>query len=51
MLDLIVYNAKVYTVNDSIQSATAFAVKNGKFIAIGNDEEIPKNIPLKIKWM
>jgi len=42
MADLIVYNAKVYTVNDSFQTATAFAVKEGKFIAVGNDDEILK---------
>ncbi len=42
MADLIVYNAKVYTVNDSVQTATAFAVKDGKFIAIGSNEKILK---------
>lgn len=36
--DLVVYNAVVYTVNDSFDVASSFAVKNGKFIAIGGDE-------------
>jgi len=35
-IDLLVVNAKVYTVNDSQKEATAFAVNNGKFIAVGN---------------
>jgi predicted amidohydrolase YtcJ len=38
--DLIVYNAKVYTVDDSFSTCTAFAVKDGKFIATGTDEQI-----------
>jgi predicted amidohydrolase YtcJ len=38
--DLIVYNAKVYTVNDSFGTCSAFAIKNGVFIAIGTDAEI-----------
>ncbi len=38
--DLIVTNANVYTVNDSFDTAQAFAVKNGKFIAVGTTDEI-----------
>ena len=38
--DLIVYNAKVYTVNDTAKTATAFAVKDGKFIHVGNDADL-----------
>lgn len=38
--DLIVRNAKVYTVDDSHPTAQAFAVRNGRFIAIGSSEEI-----------
>jgi predicted amidohydrolase YtcJ len=38
--DLIVYNAKVYTVDDSQPTAQAFAVKNGRFIAVGSNQEI-----------
>lgn len=36
--DFVVYNAKVYTVDDDFSVASAFAVKNGKFIAVGGDE-------------
>ncbi|WP_397447437.1 amidohydrolase [Polaribacter sp. R77954] len=39
-VDLLVYNAKIYTVNDLFQNAEAFAVKNGKFVAIGSNDEI-----------
>jgi predicted amidohydrolase YtcJ len=38
--DLIVKNARVYTVNEAFDTAEAFAVKDGKFIAIGSDKEI-----------
>ena len=37
-VDLIVHNAKVYTVDDHFSIAQAFAVKDGKFVAIGDDE-------------
>jgi predicted amidohydrolase YtcJ len=39
-VDLLVINAKVYTVNDTQKEASAFAIKNGKFIAIGNTEAL-----------
>lgn len=39
-VDLIVYNAKVYTVDSSFTLAEAFAVKNGVFVDIGTSEEI-----------
>ncbi|WOD42913.1 amidohydrolase [Hwangdonia lutea] len=39
-VDLIVTNAKVYTVNNAFETATAFAVKNGKFVDVGNTEAI-----------
>lgn len=38
--DLIVINAKVYTVNSGFTTAEAFAVKDGKFIRIGTTKEI-----------
>ncbi|WP_439130374.1 amidohydrolase [Polaribacter sp.] len=38
--DLIVYNAKIYTVNELFDKAQAFAVKDGKFIAIGTNDNI-----------
>jgi len=38
--DLMVINAKIYTVNNDFETAEAFAVKDGKFIAVGTTEEI-----------
>ena len=38
--DLIVTNALVYTVNDNFDTAEAFAVKDGKFVAVGTNEKI-----------
>ncbi|MEJ8803989.1 amidohydrolase [Pontibacter sp. H249] len=38
--DLIVYNGTVYTVNDNFDTAEAFAVKDGKIIAVGTSDEI-----------
>jgi predicted amidohydrolase YtcJ len=38
--DLLVVNARVYTVNDRFDTAEAFAVKDGKFVAVGTTEEI-----------
>ena len=42
-VDLIVFNSNTYTVNELFQVVEAFAVKDGKFIAIGSDEEILNN--------
>jgi len=38
--DLIVINAKVYTVDTRMPRAEAFAVKNSRFIAVGTNDEI-----------
>jgi predicted amidohydrolase YtcJ len=38
--DLIVYNGVVYTVDSLTTEAEAFAIKDGKFIAIGTNEDI-----------
>ncbi len=38
--DLVVINAKVYTVDSRMPKAEAFAVKNGRFIAVGMNDEI-----------
>ncbi|MCH2032467.1 MAG: amidohydrolase [Tenacibaculum sp.] len=38
--DIIVKNAKVYTVNNDFASAESFAIKDGKFLAVGTNEEI-----------
>lgn len=42
-VDLIVYNAKVYTVNENFEIATSFAVHDGKIIAVGNDDDVSKS--------
>jgi predicted amidohydrolase YtcJ len=46
-VDLLVYNAKVYTVNEGFDTVQAFAVADGKIIALGTDEEIKKNYSAK----
>jgi len=38
--DLIIHNAKVYTVDSDFSMASAFAVKDGKFIGVGSDDEV-----------
>ncbi len=38
--DLIVHNAKVYTVDDANPTAQAIAIKNGRFVAVGSNDEI-----------
>ncbi|WP_373072738.1 amidohydrolase [Zeaxanthinibacter enoshimensis] len=38
--DTLVINANVYTVDSAFSKATAFAVKDGRFIAVGNDKEL-----------
>lgn len=38
--DLVVFNAKVYTVDSRLPRAQAFAVKGGRFIAVGSNEDI-----------
>ena len=40
--DLIVINANAYTVNNNFDKAESFAVKDGKFIAVGTNDEIQK---------
>lgn len=38
--DLVVFNAKVYTVDSAVPKAEAFAVKAGRFIAVGSNSDI-----------
>jgi predicted amidohydrolase YtcJ len=38
--DLVVYNAKVYTMDAATPRAEAFAAKNGRFIAVGSTADI-----------
>jgi len=39
-VDLIVHNAKVHTINESFEIEQAFAIKDGKFVAIGSNQDI-----------
>jgi predicted amidohydrolase YtcJ len=39
-VDSIITNASIYTVNDNFEKAEAFAVKDGRFIAVGNASDI-----------
>ncbi len=41
--DLVVVNARVYTVDDALPRAEAFAVKHGRFIAVGTSADV-KNL-------
>ncbi|PKV49877.1 hypothetical protein ATE84_1916 [Aquimarina sp. MAR_2010_214] len=41
-VDLLVINANVYTVEDTNPRAEAFAIKEGKFVAVGSNDEILK---------
>ena len=43
LVNLIVHNANVYTVDDNFSKAQAFAVKDGKFVAVGDEEQIMNN--------
>jgi predicted amidohydrolase YtcJ len=38
--DLVVFNAKIYTVDSAAPQAEAFAVKSGRFVAVGSNTEI-----------
>ena len=39
-VDLIVHNAHIYTVDADFSKAEAFAVQNGKFVAVGSETDI-----------
>ncbi len=39
-VDLIVFNSNTYTVNNDFNKAEAFAIKDGLFVAVGNNDEI-----------
>jgi predicted amidohydrolase YtcJ len=45
--DLIVHNGLIYTVNNSFDTAQAFAIKDGKIVAVGKNEEILNNYASK----
>src|ERR1700734_3500199 len=38
--DLVVFNAKVYTIDSRAPTAEAFAVKGGRFVAVGSTADI-----------
>ena len=42
-VDLIVTNANIYTVDENFNNAEAFAISNGKFVAVGTAKDIRKN--------
>lgn len=42
-VDLIIYNAKIYTVDSAFLMAEAMAIRDGKIIEIGNSREITAN--------
>ncbi len=48
-VDLIVYHAVVYTVNPQFDTVSAFAVRDGKFVAVGTDREILDHYEAKQK--
>ncbi|MFT6699147.1 MAG: putative amidohydrolase YtcJ [Porticoccaceae bacterium] len=46
-VDLIIINSNTYIVNENFEKAEAFAIKDGKFIAVGTSEEIQANYKSK----
>jgi predicted amidohydrolase YtcJ len=47
-VDLIVFNSKVYTVDGDFKVVESFAVKDGKFVAAGSNEEILDKYSAKV---
>jgi len=41
--DLIIHHAKIYTVDSAFSTAEALAIKDGKFLAVGSNDEILAN--------
>lgn len=39
-VDLMVFNAEVYTVDENFNTAEAFVIKDGKFVEVGNVDEL-----------
>ena len=39
-VDMLVFNAQIYTVDNDFSSAQAFAVKEGRFVAVGTTDQI-----------
>ena len=38
--DLILFNGRVHTKDREVHDATAVAISNGRFLAVGSDEEV-----------
>jgi predicted amidohydrolase YtcJ len=38
--DIVVHNARVYTIDSAIPRAEAFAVRNGRFVAVGSSSDV-----------
>jgi len=45
--DLIIYNAKIYTINDKFDIAEAMAVKDGKILAVGSNADVREKFGAK----
>ncbi|PSQ55180.1 MAG: amidohydrolase [Bacteroidetes bacterium QH_10_64_37] len=43
--DLLLHNAQIYTVDDQCPTATALAVRDGRFVAVGNADEMVAAFP------
>jgi predicted amidohydrolase YtcJ len=41
-VSMVVHNAKIYTVNNNFSTAQAMAIRDGKILAVGTDDEILK---------
>src|ERR1043166_9100106 len=48
-VDLLVYNATIYTVDASFSTAEAMAVKDGKIVEVGKTNELEKKYEAKEK--
>ena len=46
-VDLIVHNANIYTIDSDFSKAQAFAVKDGKFVAVGDEKTIMRQFDAK----
>ncbi len=46
-VDTLVINSKTYTVNQTFETVESFAIKDGKFIAIGNSEDLKRQYKAK----
>lgn len=51
-VDLIIHNASIYTVNEDFEIASAIAIKDGKFVAVGEEDILERytaNATLDVK--